>query len=271
MTDEKGNRLETPVLSERASRQIHDLFGVCVTDTLSRVRASLSSGKGNHKPFHSRLLPKEGILWSKFERSFSTSFGQKAVESISAIVARDTGAQVVERQHETAVTLDRNTLQAIDQHIQLIREGRISGHWERDLHTIANVKPSGNKSSVRVISDLYFRRNGVNNYFSIKTVKPNIDQTAEAKKDLLRLKFNDPSNNKVYFGLYYNPFGEGAKYEHNPPRKVFGFDHDESVLIGSDYWAIISGSRLVYKEILDIATSVGATTKQLIENAQRNW
>jgi len=37
----------------------------------------------------------------------------------------------------------------------------------------------------RIISDLWWFKDGINHYMSIKTVKPNIDQTAVAKQDLL--------------------------------------------------------------------------------------
>ncbi|RLA44169.1 MAG: TdeIII family type II restriction endonuclease, partial [Gammaproteobacteria bacterium] len=100
---------------------------------------------------------------------------------------------------------------------------------------------------------------------SIKTVKPNIDQTAEAKRDLLKLKLHDPDSN-VYFGLYYNPYGDHRDdYSWGPPMGIFDFHSDPSVLIGSDYWDVLGGEGF-YAEILDIAGTVGNECRQMLEN-----
>ena len=99
---------------------------------------------------------------------------------------------------------------------------------------------------------------------SIKTVKPNIDQTAEAKRDLLKLKINDPEA-QVYFGLYYNPYGENkADYAWAPPKGVFDFRNDSVVLIGRDYWDTLGGSG-TYDEVLQIAQEVGVRTRHRID------
>jgi hypothetical protein len=107
--------------------------------------------------------------------------------------------------------------------------------------------------------------NGVKNYMSIKTVKPNIDQTAVAKQDLLRLIFADPAC-KVYFGMYYNPYGElKTSYAHNPPMGIFNFHTDEVVLIGKEYWDTLGGDGC-YEIVLQIAREVGAETRTTLNN-----
>ncbi|MGH2137759.1 TdeIII family type II restriction endonuclease, partial [Enterococcus faecalis] len=74
-----------------------------------------------------------------------------------------------------------------------------SPDWNAEVNYINNLPLTGTQQIHRVISDLYFERDGRANYISIKTVKPNIDQTAEAKRDLLKIKLADSSAN-VYFG-----------------------------------------------------------------------
>lgn len=112
-------------------------------------------------------------------------------------------------------------------------------------------------------------RVGINHYLSIKTVKPNIDQTAEAKRDLLKLKLHDPSA-KVYFGLYYNPYGKHrADYAWTPPKGIFDFSHDDVVLIGQDYWDTLGGVG-TYDEVLEIARQVGRETRPLIEALRKD-
>lgn len=93
-----------------------------------------------------------------------------------------------------------------------------------------------NQCFLRIISDLWWNKDGVDNYMSIKTVKPNIDQTAVAKQDCLHLVLSNPKCN-AYFGLPYNPFGECKEdYSFNPPMGIFDFKHDSVVLIGKDMW-----------------------------------
>jgi len=119
------------------------------------------------------------------------------------------------------------------------------------------------ETDMRVISDLWFVKNNIDHYLSIKTVKPNIDQTAEAKRDLLKLKLFKPKA-KVYYGLYYNPYGENkSDYKWTPPMGIFNFKDDEVVLIGREYWDTIGGKG-VYDIILKLAKEEGKETKKMI-------
>ena len=121
---------------------------------------------------------------------------------------------------------------------------------------------------LRIISDLWWKKDGIDNYISLKTVKPNIDQTAVAKEDCLHLTISNP-NCKAYFGLPYNPYGENkADYAFNPPMGIFDFHSDPVVLIGKEMWDTIGGKNC-YEELLDIAKEVGVETKSRIENLRK--
>ena len=73
----------------------------------------------------------------------------------------------------------------------------------------------------------------------------------------------------VYFGLYYNPYGEHrADYAWTPPKGVFDLAQDEVVLIGRDYLDTLGGVG-TYDVVLEIARQVGRETRPLIE-ALRN-
>jgi len=241
---------------------IADEFRSCVKGTITRM-----SGEETYRPFHEALLSKNALIWSRFERSFSTSFGQKSIENISKYAALSGGANKVERQKETMCVIDKSQLSAIDLNIERCRNGHPT-NWEDSLSEVRFVKKSGILTSIRVISDLWWEKDGVNNYLSIKTVKPNIDQTAVAKSDSLKLKMFDISCNS-YFGLYYNPFGEKkTDYAHNPPMTIFDMRHDQAVLIGKEYWDLLGGTGF-YEEVLEIAKEVGAETKEMISTYTR--
>lgn len=235
-------------------------FGSCIDRTIKRI-----STKDTHRPFHAALLTEQALLWSRFERSFSTSFGQSVIEKISKIAALAGGATDSCNQKATIVSLSQAKLNAIEEHVSALRTNTLgrAPSWEKDVASLVNVQDTGKITELRVISDLWWKKNGINHYMSIKTVKPNIDQTAEAKRDLLKLKLDDPTC-KVYFGLYYNPYGSKRQdYSWGPPMGIFDFHKDEAVLIGKDYWDILGGEEF-YSEILEIAAAVGISRRKKI-------
>lgn len=249
-------------MNEKYRSQIANEFRNCVDNTIKRI-----SHGSTYRPFHSALLSDEALFWSSFERSFSTSFGQRVIEEIARIVALSNGAKTAERQKSTMVTLDTAYIEAVDDHIRSLRSG-FPMDWNSTLAALRGVQPSGNSKSFRVISDLWWNKDGVDNYMSIKTVKPNIDQTAVAKQDCLHLVLANPNCN-AYFGLPYNPFGENREdYAFNPPMGIFDFRHDPIVLIGGDMWDTIGGPGC-YHEILEIANAVGVETKEKISKLLR--
>lgn len=231
-------------------------------DTCNRTLERVANRDGGHQPFHEALLTDDIKKFSAFERSFSTSFGQRAIEVISEYVVLSNGADEAKRQKETIVSLSESVLAGIDEHDRLLRAGSLTPREKLFDYAFVNLpgaNPADNKVSVRVISDLWWRKDDVNHYVSIKTVKPNIDQTAQAKRDMLTLKAGDETA-RTYFGLYYNPFGEArSSYSHNPPFSVFDMINDPVVLIGKDYWDTLGGDGC-YEELLEIAQKVGIET-----------
>lgn len=262
------SRIETHQSMDNYYRdKIKEQFIACVNNTMKRVKKSLDSTQGgNHKPFHTAVLIPEAILWSKYERSFSTSFGQSLIEQVSKLVALAHGAEDASLQKRTIVSIPTDVYHAIDSQCQAIKEGKRKGHWETDIQAIEKeLRLTVESHAAEIISDLWFKRDGLDHYFSIKTVKPNIDQTLEAKRDLLKIYFSDKKA-KVYFGLYYNPWGENRlDYKHNPPMKVFDFYKDEVVLIGKDYWDTI-GQPGTYEELIDIAKDAGKETQPIVQS-----
>lgn len=245
---------------------IKDEFESCIAGTIQRLE-----NEDTHRPFHSALLSSEALFWSRFERSFSTSFGQRVIEKISKVAALSGGASDAENQRATNITIDTAKLASIEDHIGNLRNRSLGRgpDWKKDLVEIHSRPLAGQDQNIRVISDLWWLKNGINHYMSIKTVKPNIDQAAEAKRDLLKLKINDPSC-KVYFGLYYNPYGENRNdYAWTPPKGIFDFQHDEVVLIGREYWDTLGGLGF-YDEVLEIANKCGTKTKKWISEINKN-
>lgn len=246
--------------------KIADEFRNCVDGTIERI----TNNTQTYRPFHTALLSEDAIFWSAFERSFSTSFGQRVIEEIAKLVALSNGADAAERQKETIISIDAAYEDAIHHYMLKLREKNndVPREWEPTLKGIVSTPMTGQMTTIRVISDMWWRKNGIDNYISLKTVKPNIDQTAVAKEDCLHLKVANPNCN-AYFGLPYNPYGENKEdYAHNPPMGIFDFRHDSVVLIGKEMWDTIGGDGC-YNELLDIAAQVGKETREKIKQMRQ--
>lgn len=253
-------------MNEYFRQQIANEFYTCVKEAIERV-----NGTGRtYRPFHTALLSEEAIFWSAFERSFSTSFGQRVIERIASLVALSNGASNALRQVETIVEIDTAYEDAIREEMRQLRaqNDKTAYAWPLTLQRVLDTHPSGKTVEIKVISDMWWRKDGIDNYISLKTVKPNIDQTVVAKEDCLHLSIANPNCN-AYFGLPYNPYGERKEdYAHNPPMSIFDFHHDPVVLIGKEMWDTIGGEGC-YEELLDIATEVGKETRKLLQSLRR--
>lgn len=252
-------------MNSNYKKAIADEFRNCVQGTINRIM----NNEQTYRPFHTALLSEDVIFWSAFERSFSTSFGQRVIEEIAKLVALSNGAEQAERQFQTIISIDDAYEEAIHKHIQKLRSNKkTTTSWNETVQKILNTPISGKTRKIRVISDLWWKKNGIDNYVSLKTVKPNIDQTAVAKEDCLHLTIGNPNCN-AYFGLPYNPYGEKrSDYAHNPPMGIFDFKNDPVVLIGRDLWDTIGGNGC-YNELIDIATQVGNETRNQIKKLRR--
>lgn len=250
-------------MDQRHRNMIAREFRDCMMNTVKRL-----DNAETNRPFHAALLSDEALFWSKFERSFSTSFGQRVVEEISKVVVLAGGASDATRQMHTNINIDSAIDAAITEHMNLLRKGGGVKNWKETLDSINRTPRSGELVNHRIISDLWWFKCGISHYMSIKTVKPNIDQTVVAKQDLLRLTFANPSC-KVYFGLYYNPYGEfRTSYAHTPPMGIFNFHSDEVVLLGKDYWDTLGGTSC-YETVLQIAREVGIETRSMLNHLRK--
>lgn len=241
-------------------------FRDCVDRTINRITQSNQT----YRPFHKALLSEDVIFWSAFERSFSTSFGQRVIEKLAELVALSNGAEATKRQKITIINIDAAYEEAIHDHIQNLRSKNkaVSTSWNLTVNNILKSHTTGQLKQIRIISDMWWKKDGINNYISLKTVKPNIDQTAVAKEDCLHLTIADP-NCRTYFGLPYNPYGKNRQdYAFSPPMRIFDFINDPVVLIGKDMWDTIGGTGC-YEVLLDIACKVGKETRDIIKKIRR--
>jgi len=240
-------------MNKEARKKIENILQDCVDRTLKRI-----SKDKTYRPFHEALLTKKIVSASAFERSFSTSFGQGPIEQISKIVVLSTGAECV-RQKETRVNVNKGAEDEVVRILHALRSGEASPNWENEIaRVLAFTK--GDYIQRRIISDLWIKRNESEIFISIKTVKPNIDQTEIVKRDMLLLRAHD-SSYETFFGLYYNPGGPTRQdYNWYVPNNIFDMSNDNCVVIGQEYWDLLGGEG-TYKELLEIFKKIGVETR----------
>lgn len=209
-------------------------------------------------PFGFRLVPMEVWRSAKFERSFVTTLGQGIFEQLAKIIAEGSGA-IASNQHDEKMKICTFRLEQIDSILKVQRESKRQPNWEEEINEIVRLN-NERFEEVTVKSDLYIQRsNGTKEFYSFKTVKPNLDQTERAKRDMMRLVAGNPTN-QAYFALPFNPAGEGLTYKSSGfsiPLKLLDFSDQNCVLIGAALWNKIGQSNKTYTELLDIFEDVG--------------
>ena len=244
-------------MNQDTKKEIKAILHKCVHGAIQRT----SNRTAEQKPFHEAFLSPKIMAISAFERSFSTSLGQGPMEEISYLLALASGAEA-ERQKKTAANVLQGAIDEIERIMSALNSSDAKPDWPREVNRVT-AHQKGSYVVREVITDLWVKRNGTEIFISIKTVKPNKDQTNIAKNNMLLLKAHDPGC-MPYFGLYYNPTGHTkAEYKWAIPNKFFNMQTDSCVLIGQEYWDFIGGPG-TYNTLLAIFQEVGQeTTDQL--------
>jgi len=244
-------------MKKSTREQITSILQSCVDRAIKRVKKDKT-----YRPFHEALLTKKLVAASAFERSFSTSFGQGPIEEISKILTLANGAECV-RQKETLANVNKGAVDEIERILSSLRGGECAPNWNNEVSKIQAFN-KGDFIVRRIISDLWIKNKKSEIFISIKTVKPNIDQTEIVKKDMLLLKAHNPKF-ETYFGLYYNPGGPNrTDYNWSLPTKIFNMKQDKCILIGQEYWDFVGGKG-TYISLLKIFEQVGNDTRSQLE------
>lgn len=217
-------------------------------------------------PFGYRLVPVEVWKGSKFERSFVTILGQRIFEQIAKMVAEGSGAYAT-NQHSATFTINTWRNERIEDILAAHRGSGRKPNWVEEVTEIMNLS-NRNFTEVTVKFDLYVRRDdGREEFYGLKTVKPNLDQTERAKRDMLRLTTGYRGNAEAYFALPFNPAGEGTIYRragHTTPYQIFHMDEDPCVLIGGEFWNKLGDDENTYNELLDLFSEMGEHFSHII-------
>ena len=261
MQMDKDRQVSQAILEEVREMMDRVMNRVLITDPFVVEKHHAS------KPLYAALVPDEIFKGSHFERRFVTPFGsiwEKLTVSAATVFHGSClqGYTIRGTIVETSLRRIQETLNRLEHPDKGLRT---KPDWNEEL---AYIKAGGgNPVPASVVCDIFIpsAKTGENYAFELKGPLPNSDQTKVSKEKMFKLlAMNEHPVKAAYYALPYNPYGKSREeYAWTFPARWFDMKHDESVLIGEDYWDMIGGKgtyQLFIKEI----NKLGATFKERI-------
>lgn len=253
------------VLSDSVKKELEEHLCKWIKEVTTRKTAEYTkitdntlSTQGKYKPFHKAFLPKDVIRAIDFERSFSTGLGS-TFEECAKLIAK-TKFDVVERQYKIENYIPSDTIAEVDKVMSELDKKKKFSNYQQEVKRIVDLatKDTSNKISRSVISDLYVKdKDGNETYFEFKSPKPNKEQCLKVTEKHLLIhcmtKKHFPEV-RTYYGMAYNPNGEGNQYNHNFSKTYLDIKYH--VMIGKNLWDYLGGNG-TYEELLKIYNKVG--------------
>lgn len=244
--------------SKTQEAEIKNLLKKKLDDKLSRYTRESSS-----MPFLSSLIQDDKkVAAYSFIHSIATSLGMSIYEDVSTILAKPSSTEV-----KTKVDMDGgislNQAEVIRKIMTELRNGVRIANKVAETKEILNASRQNKKTQQEgKIADFYMKRKGVEYYFEIKTVKPNIDVFTASKKKLLEWIARKDKSVETILAFPYNPY-------HPEPYTRFTeqgvLEKPKEFLIDKEYWDFI-GESGAFKQLLGIFSSVGKSYKKRLED-----
>ena len=216
------------------------------------------SSTSEDMPFHEALLPDAVLHATNFERSFSTTMGS-LFESCALIIAKPRFV-VARRQYDVMGYIPADTIAEVEKVVDNLDKRSKFSNYQAEAFRIAKLARSdpSNGISRKIISDLYVKsRDGTEVFFEIKSPKPNKKQCLDVTRDHLLIHCIRRSSvhpTKTYYGMAYNPYGEGNPNKHNMVTTYLDAKHH--VLIGKSFWDYLGGAG-AHELVLSVFKKVG--------------
>ncbi len=219
-------------------------------------------------PWHSIFFTPEAAIAALKERSLVTSVGMKFVPNLAKIIAEDLYKDV-HLDHRLYCKLDEGAVRKIDRICRELRKEvgdatRVPDH-DSEMKEIEEAK-TDKMVNVRIVCDLYVgdHKNGPL-FYEIKSPKPNLDQTTEAKKKVLQFRQISGKHNGFY-ALHYNPYITKKDYSWAFCKGIV--DMDKQVLLGEEMWNHL-GDKNTYNEIIKILSKISEEKWEEFKNKQQ--
>jgi len=210
-------------------------------------------------PFLARLIQdNEKIAAYSFIHSMATTLGMSIYEDISVIIASKTAEECF-RNYGVGGVLSKQQKVVISNIIAKLRSGEREANIEKETEEIlAASAENGEFQKSGNIADFYIKRDGIEYYFEIKTVKPNIDVFEKSKTKLLEWIARTRRPIKVFLAFPYNPYHPEPYHRFT---EVGMMDPPNDFLIGEEYWDFLGGKN-TFIDLLNTFDEVGKQFKE---------
>lgn len=243
-------------LSSRQRQELRNLLVEKVTNKLRTYARETTS-----MPFLARLIQdSEKVAAYSFIHSMATTLGMSIYEDVSMIIAKNSTEEVFTKMDLGGV-LSREQKSVINNIVRELRNGERRVNKDKEIKEVLLASPEkGNPQKENRIADFYMKRRGIEYYFEIKTVKPNIDVFTASKTKLLEWVARKRKSVKTILAFPYNPY-------HPQPYSRFTeqglLEKGEEFLVGEEYWDFLGG-KYTLKDLLEEFDCVGKEFKEKI-------
>lgn len=243
-------------ISKEKREKVENLLVKTIENKLKRYARETVS-----MPFLVRLIQDSRRVASySFIHSIATSLGMSIYEEVSKILAEDTCEECF-RNYDLGSVISKDQKSVIDNIIRELRNKERAPDYEKDMKLVLSASSKdGKQQKEGRIADFYMKRNGVEYFFEIKTVKPNIDVFTESKTKLLEWIARKRKPIKAILAFPYNPYFP-KPYKRFTEQNLMQMGVD--FWVEDDYWDFLSGKN-TFKDLLDIFDSVGKRWKDNI-------
>lgn len=244
-------------LSAIQKEQIKQLLSSKIENKLRKYGRETTS-----MPFLSRLIQDdEKIAAYSFIHSIATTLGMSIYEDVSVILASE-NSEAAFRNYGVGGVISREQKSTIASIITELRNGERNADIDKEIEEVLTASfANGTFQKAGNIADFYMLRDGVEYFFEIKTVKPNIDVFKESKLKLLEWIARKRKKVKVFLAFPYNPY-------HPEPYSRFTetgmMNPPKDFLVGDEYWDLIGGVN-TFQSLLDTFDEVGKEFKDQLK------
>ena len=230
----------------------------------NKIEAKLKSygRETTSMPFLARLIQdNEKIAAYSFIHSMATTLGMSIYEDVSVIIASETSDECF-RNYGVGGIISKSQKSVIASIVNKLRNKETDANIEEETIEVLNAcSTDGMYQKSGNIADFYMRRDDVEYFFEIKTVKPNIDVFEKSKTKLLEWVARRRNPVKVFLAFPYNPY-------HPEPYSRFTesgmMDHPNDFLVGDEYWDFIGGKG-TFPDLLETFDKVGKKFKEQLD------
>ena len=214
-------------------------------------------------PFLARLVQdNEKIAAYSFIHSLATTLGMSIYEDVSVVLASENSDECF-RNYGVGGVISKEQKSVIGKIINELRNKERKANIREETKQVLNASSiKGKFQKSGNIADFYMRRKGVEYFFEIKTVKPNIDVFEKSKTKLLEWIARKRISVKVFLAFPYNPY-------YPEPYSRFTetgmMDYPNDFLIGEEYWDFIGGKD-TFPSLLEIFDEVGKQFKEKLQD-----